>query len=246
MGERFLGVRYVQQSGNRKIGGASSGKLDAVYLAIEQSCLDCPFKPEGGRNNGCWGTVERTGILNSRLQREAAGLDRRALGRQVAKAIDASWPRGVPKGQMMRLPVSGDLSVPSAVRPVASAVNRWIKRGGKGAWGYTHGWRRVSLGDWGPVSVLASVESSEDARKAKLRGYAVARVVKDFPNGDKAFVLDGHRYIPCPEQTRGITCDRCKLCFNEYSLRRRDVGIAFKAHSLVKKRALRVLDGKES
>lgn len=242
MVKKYQGVRYVPRSGNGKIGGATSNGLDAVYIAISQSCPNtCPFKPRKGVNRGCWATTGRAGILNSRLQQEAVGMDRRAIGREVAKAIDASWPRGVRPGQMMRLPVAGDLATASSVRPVAAAVKRWKARGGQGAWGYTHAWRTVPRGAWEGVSMLASVETTSDARIAIKRGYAPAKVVAEFPNGERAWDEGGTKFIPCPEQTRGVTCDKCRLCFDDQRLLARRAVIAFRAHSLVKKRTLNVL-----
>ncbi len=240
--KKYQGVRYVPRSGNAKIGGQESNSLDAVYIAIAQSCPNtCPFKPRKGENRGCWATTGRAGILNSRLQQEAVGMDRRAIGREVANAIDASWPRGVRPGQMMRLPVAGDLATASAVKPVAAAVKRWKDRGGRGAWGYTHAWRTVPRGAWAGISMLASVESLADTRRAMTSGYAPARVVAEFPNGAKAWVEKDVTFIPCPEQTRGVTCDKCRLCFDDEKLRARRAAIAFRAHSLVKKRTLNVL-----
>lgn len=238
------GVRYVRQSKNSKIGGETSSGLDAVYLAISQSCpKECPFKPVD-ENQGCWATVGRVGILNSRLEKEAQGMDKRALGREVAKAIDSSWPNGVREGQMLRLPVAGDFAVKSAVEPVVAAVERWKDRGGKGAWGYTHAWRKVERSTWRGVSMLASVETLQEAKQAMTRGFAPARVVSEFPNGDRAWEEGGMKFIPCPEQTKGVTCDRCQLCFDDKKLAERGAAIAFKAHSQVKKRTLNVLQEK--
>lgn len=238
------GVRYVRESKNSKIGGDTSNGLDAVYVAIAQSCpTECPFKPVD-ENQGCWATVGRVGLLNSRLEAEAEGMDKRALGREVAKAIDASWPNGVREGQMLRLPVAGDFAVKSAVVPVVASVERWQERGGKGAWGYTHAWRRVDRETWKGVSMLASVETLGEAKQARERGFAPARVVDDFPNGAKAWEEEGIKFIPCPEQTLEVTCDKCKLCFDDRKLIERGAAIAFKAHSQVKKRTLKVLQEK--
>lgn len=254
---KLRGVRYIPRSGNSKIGGQKSNALDAIYIAIGPSCLDCPFKSIPSKDGdagqkpvkqGCWAEVERVGMLNMRLEQEAMedGMDRRALGREVARAIRASWPRGIPKGQRLRLPVSGDLSTPSAIKPVAAAVDDWLDRGGAGVWGYTHGWRRVRREAWGTVSVLASVETIADAKKAIKRGYAPAIVVADFPNGPRAWFEDELRIIPCPEQTLGVTCDECQLCFNDTALLDRNAVVAFKAHGQTKKRALKVLQEKAS
>lgn len=241
---QLRGVRYVRRSGNRKIGSG----CDAIYIAIEQSCLDCPFKPVDGEKKGCWGTVERVGMLNMALEKEAHGMDRRALGREVARAIEESYVRKVPEGRRLRLPVSGDLATLSAVKPVARAVDKWIGRGGAGVWGYTHGWRRVSREAWGKVSVLASVESASEVAQAMDRGYAVARVVPDFPLGPRAWFEEicgiTYRHIPCPEQTLEVPCSECQLCFDDQKLRERNAVVAFKVHSQIKKRALTVLQEK--
>ena len=238
------GVRYIRRSGNGKIGKG----VDAVYIAISQSCHDCPFKPVDGVKKGCWGTVERVGMLNQRLEVEAEGMDRRALGREVARAIEASYAKAVPEGRRMRLPVSGDLATESAVRPVARAVSRWLDRGGAGVWGYTHGWRRVRRSSWGRVSVLASVESAREVAEASARGYAVARVVEDFPLGPRAWFeeIEGvvYRHIPCPEQTLNVKCSECELCFDDARLKERNAVVAFRVHSQIKKRALAVLQEK--
>lgn len=235
------GVRYIKQSNNRKIGGQSSRSLDAIYIAIKQSCLDCPLKSVDGVKRGCWAEVERTGMVNMRLEKEAEGMDRRDIGREVAKGIDAAWPNGVPEGQMLRLPVSGDLSTPSALAPVAPAISRWLDRGGSVVWGYTHGWRRTKRSMWGRASVLASVEHIDDVKRARKRGFAAAMVVDAFKNGRKAWVEGDVRVIPCPEQTSGVTCDKCRLCFDDKKLRSRNAIVAFEAHGLTKKRALKVL-----
>ena len=235
------GVRYIRRSGNRKLGRHS---VDAIYIAIAPSCLDCPFKPDEDGKKGCWGTVGRVGIVNMRLEEEAVGMDRRTLGREVARAIEEAYVRRVPEGRYLRLPVIGDVSTPSAVDPVRKAIARWLAKGGAGVWGYTHGWRRVPRASWGSASMLASVETIAEVSQAREQGYAAARVVASFPNGPRAWMEEGVRHIPCPEQTLGVRCEDCQLCFNDKALLERDSIIAFRVHSQIKKRALTVLQEK--
>jgi hypothetical protein len=146
---------------------------------------------------------------------------------------------------MLRLPVIGDMPIRSGVKRIAKACQAWLERGGAGVWGYTHGWRRVPREDWGPASVLASIENVNDLHVAAKQGYACARVVEDFPNGSRAWLetIRGvtYRFIPCPEQTSGVTCSECRLCFRDEALKSRNAVIAFKVHSQVSKRALNVL-----
>jgi len=38
------------------------------------------------------------------------------------------------------------------------------------------------------------------------------------------------KIIPCPSQTRGITCEACKLCMNDKILKKNNAAIAFAVH----------------
>jgi hypothetical protein len=126
---------------------------------------------------------------------------------------------------------------------VADAAERFMSRGGGQAWSYTHAWRRVSRKAWRGVSVLASVETLADAKRAIRRGWATARVVPAFAS-DKAWFEGGIRWIPCPAQTRDdVTCDSCRLCWNDDKLRAIGAGVAFEAHGSAKKKAAEAVSG---
>src|SRR5262249_56953925 len=105
-----------------------------------------------------------------------------------------------------------------------------VPRSGKKVWTYTHAWRTVARESWGEsVSVLASVETVRDARAAMAAGYAAAVVVSAFER-PTAYQVDGTTVIPCPEQTRGITCRECGLCRDDERLRSAGLVIGFRAH----------------
>jgi len=214
----------TQWSANEKLGWASATYQPTVH------CVDCPLK-----NNGCYAQVGNVGMHVKKL--DAAARESHASpvrsARQEAKGIDALRA----KGQGLRLHTSGDCPTTEAAEIVADAAGRFMKRGGGQAWTYTHAWRRVTRRAWGAVSVLASVETLADARRAMKRGFAPARVVAKF-DGDKAWTEDGIRWIPCPAQTRDdVTCETCKLCWNADRLKARASGIAFEAHGPSKRRA---------
>lgn len=225
------GATYVSDSGNAKISG--SRPVDATYVSIAQTCpAACPLK-----NEGCYAQDGHVGFTVRRLEREAVGHD---AARAEAKAIDASYQGGtVPQGRALRLHVSGDARTIEAALRLGAAVRRWQKRGGGIAWSYTHAWRNVKRVAWQTVSVLASVENAKQARAARRNGYAPALVI-DSHRSAKAFVENGIRWIPCPQQTRGIGCTDCRLCFDADALFARRAGIAFAAHgaraNTVKKR----------
>jgi hypothetical protein len=77
--------------------------------------------------------------------------------------------------------------------------------------------------------VLASVETVRDARQAMARGYAAAVVVSAFER-ENAYQIDGTTVLPCPNQTRGVTCRECGLCRDDERLRSAGMVIAFAAH----------------
>ena len=61
------------------------------------------------------------------------------------------------------------------------------------------------------------------------QGYAAAVVVSAFER-DGAYRIDGTTVLPCPNQTRGITCRDCGLCRDDQRLRAAGLVIAFRAH----------------
>jgi hypothetical protein len=160
--------------------------------------------------------------------------------RQEAAGIDALRARG----QGLRIHTSGDCPTPESARIVAGAARRFTGRGGGTAWTYTHAWRRVARSAWRGVSVLASCESAADVQLARRRGYAPAVVVPAFAS-DKAWIDPdtGTRMIPCPAQTRGTTCEDCRLCWRADHLYRIGAGIAFEAHGSARKKAAAACEG---
>jgi hypothetical protein len=221
----------VQDSANAKIGKVSTTYAPTVH------CVDCPM-----RGAGCYAQHGMVGMHVRRL--DAAAREGHASpvrsARQEAAGIDALKARG----QALRIHTSGDCPTPESARIVAAAARRFIKRGGGPAWTYTHAWRRVARSDWRGVSVLASCESAADVRLARRRGYAPAVVVPAF-SGDKAWhdPATGTRMIPCPAQTRGVTCEDCRLCWRADHLFAIGAGVAFAAHGSARKKAAAACEG---
>lgn len=214
----------VQKSTNAKI-----GKVSTTYQPTTH-CVDCPLK-----NNGCYAQTGMVAMHTRKLDdaaRESHASPTRTA-RQEARGIRALKAHG----QGLRLHTSGDCPSTEAAGIVADAAEEFMSRGGGQAWTYTHAWRRVSRKAWGNVSVLASVETLSDAKRAMRKGWAVARVVPKFA-GDKAWQEGGVRWIPCPAQTRdSVTCESCRLCWDDDKLRSIGAGVAFEAHGSSKRRA---------
>ena len=214
---------YVEKSKNGKV-----GDVDATYASISSTCPDtCASKRDGS----CYAMGGRVALTVRRLDSE--GLTPLQAAKREALAIDGSWKGGAVPGRALRLHVSGDAKTRQAVKVLASAAGRWLDRGGANAWTYTHAWKTVPRSAWGRVSVLASVDKPEDVAKARAQGYAPAIVVPEHSPDGKAFTdADGNRWLPCPEQTKGVPCDKCRLCWNADRLASTGSGIAFAAHGV--------------
>ena len=208
----------VIDSQNTKIGR----RVAATYASIRASCPEsCPL-----RDRGCYAQDGHVAFTVRRLDARARGALRAALD-EVA-AIDGV---DVPDGRPMRLHVSGDSRTEDSARLVSNAAARWRQRGGGPVWSYTHAWGTVRRSAWhDAVSILGSVDHLAQGRSALAAGYAPAAVTGPHAADGRAFDHEGVRWIPCPNQTRGITCEECRLCWNAEALHARGAGIAFEAH----------------
>jgi hypothetical protein len=225
------GVKYVSNSGNKKIKG--SKKVDATYVSVSGSCpTTCALKDQG-----CYAQSYPMGLHVGRLDKEVDNMSSLQIARAEANAIDNSYDGGsVPTDRSMRLHVSGDCRTISGAKIINKAVGRWKQRGGGDVWAYTHCWDYVVKDVWSNVSMLASVDSADEVMYARQNGYAPAIVVAEHPS-EKVYTLPGSdtKWIPCPAQTReNIGCADCKLCFKSKFLFETNHGIAFAAHGTKK------------
>ncbi len=223
------GAIYVEGSKNSKL--SKSEPVDSTYVSIQASCpKSCALMSEG-----CYGKTSFTGIVNSRLNKEAVSVSALDAARAEAFAIDESYNGGEVPGRSLRLHVIGDSRTVAGTKLINSAIKRWRMRGGNICWAYTHSWHNVSRDTWNQVSILASVDSVDQVDAAREQGYAPAIVVSEHKS-DKTYLLDGSdvKWIPCPSQTRDVACLDCALCFNADRLFKDNFGIAFAAHGVQK------------
>lgn len=212
----------------------------ATYVSISKTCPDtCVFK-----DNGCYVQAGITGPTNQILDDNSKSLDPYEIMELEAKAIESSFPKGVPQdgangGRDLRIHIGGDVSCYRGATRLSIAAERWRSNGGGDVWLYTHRWREIHVSCWGDsMHVLASVETPAQADLAYSKGYTPALVVKGF--------LRNHRYelpgsamglklIPCPNQISGITCVECRLCLRKSKNR---VSIGLKTHGAYIQRSL--------
>lgn len=221
------GVIYVENSKNSKL-----GDCDTTYVGIKDSCSStCPLK----QSRTCYAMTSYTGIINRRMEKRARGANPLALARAEAKTINNCYSGGpVPNGRMLRLHTIGDSRSITGTRILAKAADRWIKRGGKYVFTYTHSWKNVNREDWGSVSVLASIESTSQVEMVRKQGFAPAIIVPQHTT-DKAHSLPGSEtvFIPCPAQTKdNVSCSTCQLCMKSDWLFAINRGISFAAHGV--------------
>ena len=226
----------VEKTGNSKVGAMS-----ATYAPISRTCPStCAL-----RDAGCYAQSSYVGMTNKRLEGAAVGMRARDVARAEASAIDGAFRGGaVPpidgKPRKLRLHVSGDARERESASILAAAARRWLERGGGAVYTYTHAWRTVPREAWRGVSVLASVDSVSDGARALSEGYAPAVVVGQH-HGDRAWESNGVSWIPCPSQTRGVSCVECRLCMRADTLAGAGKGIAFAAHGTGSKKIKRRL-----
>ena len=217
----------VLKSKNEKVGDAS-----ATYASIDGSCpKSCAHK-----DKGCYAQAGNVGIHSIRLNganNARVRQDAREVARSEARQIKAAILAGQDT-RPLRLHVAGDCRTVSATRALAKAAKGWHNK----VWTYTHAWKDVPRENWGTVSVLASVDRAEDMPLALEMGYAPAVVVDHHPENGKAHIRseDGIRVIPCPAQTREVTCVQCGLCLNANRLLATKSAISFAAHGSSKRR----------
>jgi len=210
------GVKLVLNSGNTKL--SSDESVAATYVSQASCSKKCPFL-----ENGCYGESGNMGIHTRRLN--VATATKLELAETEADMIAAATSTLIEE-QPLRLHVVGDSDTVMGTDIISKAALWWPGP----VWTYTHSWRTVARRWWRKVSVLASCETLADVRKAMNRGYAAALVV-DQHTSDRAYVTeDGIKLVPCPNQTKGVTCAQCKLCWKDKWLRAARTVITFAAH----------------
>lgn len=210
----------VLKTNNSKLGGVA-----ATYSSIDSSCpTSCALK-----DNGCYAQLGFVGIHTSKLNKKKS--TPREVAREEAKQIKQAI-KEEKNTKPLRLHVAGDCRTNEAAAILAEATKEW----GYPVWTYTHAWKDVSRSSWGnKISVLASVDNIKEIKSARRKGYAPAIIVDKFLS-KKAYEFNGFKLIPCPNQTHeNITCEKCKLCWNDKKLKTLNAVIGFEAHGAKRK-----------
>lgn len=201
----------------------------STYVSIRSTCpSSCAFM-----DNGCY-------AQNGTSRRIMQGLDGAEREPAIVVAFEATLigsafgsgdvPQdGARGGRDLRLHVGGDSPSEHGAKVLALAARTWRERGGGAVWTYTHRWRDIPRAAWGEISVWASCETLDDAFMSMGLGYRASLVVDSFAS-DKRYPAERGRVsiLPCPFETRGVTCVKCRLCLDAPI--DKDIVIGFRAH----------------
>jgi hypothetical protein len=208
--------------------------IAATYVSIEATCPDhCAFKA-----SGCYVREGFTARTSDRLDDGARHTTGDVVNYLEAEAIRKGWggkrgivpDDGTGRPLVLRLHISGDVFSVKGARWLAVAALDYQRRGGGPVFGYTRRWNEVPRHAWGVISILASCTTPAEMHLARARGYVPALTVAKFPS-HRAFVVDGLKVVPCPEETtKGkVRCVSCRLCIDR-DLIQMNVAIAFEVH----------------
>lgn len=144
----------------------------------------------------------------------------------------------MPHGYVLRLNVSGDFLTANGTPDyayIAAANGVHSARPDVTIIAYTHAWRTLSPGMFTFV-VNASCDGPDDVVEARAAGWSTVVVDTNAEDTLIGGTLAGSRVVQCPAQTRGLTCDQCRLCGRE-----RPSTVAFAAHGGGARKAVEAL-----
>jgi len=207
------GTLGVTLSDNRK-----TGPMANIYRTVGVTCpSSCPLL-----ERGCYAKRWPVAFQSKRAQENT--LDFNSFLENVREENPS---------KIVRLNVSGDVFINDEVD--AEFLNELIA-GAKNnpditIYGYTHGFDKVHEAGFTPdmlpnnLTLLASVDSEEEAAKAKSLGWKYARVERDYDKkAKKGEVLCPIDAAKAKGKEPKTTCARCRLCFDK---KYKDLSIVF-------------------
>ncbi len=143
------------------------------------------------------------------------------------------WLEGLPENKKVRHHVSGDFMDPSGQvdnKYLKSMVESHRRRPDLQGWVYTHAWKEIDpkyINSTQSLTANASCDSVDDLKQAHKMGWPTTTVVSE-KSSSQVIDLDGDtlRIVVCPNQTHGVSCAECMLCFRK----NRKCAVGFRVH----------------
>lgn len=199
---------------NSKLTGDSMS-FYATYREVGVTCPEwCPLL-----NNGCY------------AQGGNVAIHQRGSSSNNDGAVFLAALERLPRNAMVRLHVSGDVMLNGELDE--AYLDALIQGANENPemtfYGYTHAWQVIDRERFiFPANFVlnASCDTMEDVAVAQSLGWQTTTVIPHDAE-EKRY----GKVVVCPNQTSGMTCDECRLCFRE-----RPLTVAFKAHGYAKKK----------
>lgn len=245
----MLNMVLIPESGNSK-----TGSMIVTYTERVSCPTRCPFK-----GNGCYGESIRTA---TQWKRASDNGDKRAVS--TPKALEKSLAsavalQAVSKGVVMfRHNIAGDICTPGTNDIDQDTLDALIKANSKAKqiakllevefYGYTY--THADTNDTDNVSKIkntedfiinVSCETISEVVQARSEGLNTVLTSATIIEDIEALKTCGINAVQCPNQTRGVHCDKCKLC-----ARNRKTVVLFEVHGNGKKKAGKVIQIKRA
>lgn len=215
---------FTPVSTNRKV-----GPIPVTYSG-DDTCPDvCPLK-----GAGCYAELGPGAAHWKRVSSGARGVGFPALLDHI---------RALPKGQLWRMNVAGDLPGPGD--ELDTAMLTALVAANKGRRGFTYTHKPVTRKSKAAIKkaiaggFTINLSANSPAHADELCALKVGPVVTLLPEGapTKSFTPEGRVIIACPaEENDGVTCATCQACAHSW----RASIIGFRAHGARKKAVNRI------
>ena len=248
-------TKVVLNSGSRKMRGTGNTRVVPPVITtsrgVDTCSQSCIHMGEGGVPD-CYAAIPTNPAGTTHFGRVEAGKGDTFSGENNAKdAMDLIRIKAAPRATVRHLE-SGDVD-----HDYIEQVNNLAARRpynpkdkdntGLRMWGYTHKWKDLSPDMAKGWTLLASVETEDEAKEALSRGWKVA-ITSPKSDTYAGGQIGGHTVMPCPNQVYHGTvgCETCNLCHEQGSEERPSKIVEFTVHSTGAKRATQRIEEKRA
>lgn len=245
-------TKVVLKSGSRKMVGTGSSGFKPPVITTSRTvdtCADSCIHMGEGRVPDCYAAIPTSPAGTTHFSRVEEGKGHTFEGESNARdAMDLIRVSAAPRATVRHLE-SGDVDHDYIQRVNELAARRPYNpkdpdTTGLRQWGYTHKWRDLSPDMAKGWTLLASVETEDEAKEALSRGWKVA-ITSPKSDTYAGGSIAGHKVMSCPNQVYHGTvgCETCNLCYDQGSEDRPSKIVEFTVHSSGAKRATqRIVD----
>lgn len=218
------------------VAATSNAKTGPIPVVTSQSATcppACPFK-----KNGCYAESGNVRIHWNRLDG----------GKGIAFSAMLAKVRDLPRGQMWRMNVAGDLQGANDKLSVEHLEALTAANRGRNGYAYTHyptldsehaEHNAEAIAKANAQGFTVNLSGNSIAHADRLHALGIAPVATLVPsNSPHSFITPaGNKVVICPAQTREeVTCQKCRLC----TVSTRKCIVGFLPHGISKKKVEKI------